>query len=50
MLRSVSTGSQAIRWVSTDRQAMFSDAVFSIVATIFVVTVELPEHDLRTVS
>ncbi|KAL5262854.1 hypothetical protein ACHWQZ_G008298 [Mnemiopsis leidyi] len=33
-------------WVATERQTMFSDAVFSIVATIMVVTIEISESEL----
>ena len=39
-----------IKWVDTERQNMFSDAVFSIVATIMVVTVEIGEEELDEVS
>ena len=37
-------------WVATDRQTMFSDAVFSIVATIMVVTIEISETELSEVG
>ena len=40
----------AVSWVEKDRQAMFSDAVFSIVATIMVVTIEINESALEAVS
>ena len=37
-------------WVATERQTMFSDAVFSIVATIMVVTIEISESELSEVG
>ncbi len=39
-----------VSWVDTSRQAMFSDAVFSIIATIMCVTIEISEHELNEVS
>ena len=40
----------AVSWVEKDRQAMFSDAIFSIVATIMVVTIEISESGMDAVS
>ena len=37
-------------WVSSCRQSMFSDALFSIIATIMIVTVEISPEELNSVS
>ena len=39
-----------VSWVEKDRQAMFSDALFSIVATIMVVTIEISESGMDAVG
>lgn len=39
-----------VSWLGTSRQTMFSDAVFSIVATIMVVTIEISEADLDKIT
>ena len=37
-------------WVCTGRQTMFSDAVFSIIATLAIVTVEIERDELKEVG
>ena len=49
-LERLESRTSAISWVGKDRQTMFSDAVFSIVATIVVVTIEIEESEMNEVS
>ena len=49
-LERLDSRTSGVSWVVSDRQTMFSDAVFSIVATIMVVTIEISESELNEVS
>ena len=46
--RYISAG--GITWVPSCRQSMFSDALFSIIATVMIVTVEISGEELSDVS